>query len=118
MQVAETLGIEIDDIAPTVVDTDTVGWTASTGGSRIAFDTGLAAIAAAEDLRDQMAQRCAMVWEVDPENVTFADGVFTCTSTEESMTFAEAAGRMMRTGGPLTASASATSTRRRPNLRR
>ncbi len=110
MQVAETLGIEIDDIAPTVVDTDTVGWTASTGGSRIAFDTGLAAIAAAEDLRDQMAQRCAMVWEVDPENVTFADGVFTCTSTEECMTFAEAAGRMMRTGGPLTASASATST--------
>ncbi len=55
MQVAETLGIEIDQIAPTVVDTDTVGWTASTGGSRIAFDTGLAAIAAAEDLRDQMA---------------------------------------------------------------
>ena len=54
MQVAETLGIDIDQIAPTVVDTDTVGWTASTGGSRIAFDTGLAAIAAAEDLRDQM----------------------------------------------------------------
>ena len=47
MQVAETLGIEVDQIAPTVVDTDTVGWTATTGGSRIAFDTGLAAIAAA-----------------------------------------------------------------------
>ena len=110
MQVAETLGIEIDEIAPTVVDTDTVGWTASTGGSRIAFDTGLAAISAAEDLRDQMAQRCAMVWEVEPDKVEFADGVFTCTTTEERMTFAEAASRMMRTGGPLTASASATST--------
>ena len=110
MQVAETLGIDIDQIAPTVVDTDTVGWTASTGGSRIAFDTGLAAIAAAEDLRDQMAQRCAMVWEVEPDQVAFADGVFTCTTTEERMTIAEAASRMMRTGGPLTASASATST--------
>ena len=110
MQVAETLGIGVDQIAPTVVDTDTIGWTATTGGSRIAFDTGLAAIAAAEDLREQMAQRCALVWEVDAENVEFADGVFTCTSTEERMTIAEVAGRMMRTGGPLTASASATST--------
>ncbi len=110
MQVAETLGIDVDRIAPTVVDTDTVGWTATTGGSRIAFDTGLAAIAAAEDLRDQMAQRCAMVWEVQPEQVEFADGVFTCTGAEETMTIADVANRMMRTGGPLTASASATST--------
>ena len=110
MQVAETLGIDVDQIAPTVVDTDTVGWTASTGGSRIAFDTGLAAIAAAEDLRDQMAQRCALVWEVEPDQVEFADGVFTCTANEERMTIADAASRMMRTGGPLTASASATST--------
>ncbi len=110
MQVAETLGIGVDEIAPTVVDTDTVGWTATTGGSRIAFDTGLAAIAAAEDLRDQMAKRCAMVWEVEPELVQFADGAFTCTSTEDRLTIAEVANRMMRTGGPLTASASATST--------
>ncbi len=111
MQVAETLGIDVDQIAPTVVDTDTVGWTATTGGSRIAFDTGLAAIAAAEDLRDQMAQRCAMVWEVQPEDVAFADGAFTCRrNPEDRLTLAEVAGRMMRTGGPLTASASATST--------
>ena len=111
MQVAETLGIGVDRIAPTVVDTDTIGWTATTGGSRIAFDTGLAAIAAADDLREQMAQRCALVWEVQPEDVDFADGVFTCRrNPADNMTIAAVAGRMMRTGGPLTASASATST--------
>ena len=111
MQVAETLGIGVDRIAPTVVDTDTVGWTATTGGSRIAFDTGLAAISAADDLRAQMAHRCALVWEVQPEDVDFADGVFTCRrNPADNMTIAEVAGRMMRTGGPLTASASATST--------
>ncbi len=111
MQVAETLGIGVDRIAPTVVDTDTVGWTATTGGSRIAFDTGLAAISAADDLRAQMAHRCALVWEVQPEDVHFADGVFTCRrNPADNMTIAEVAGRMMRTGGPLTASASATST--------
>ena len=111
MQVAETLGISVDRIAPTVVDTDTVGWTATTGGSRIAFDTGLAAIAAADDLRAQMAQRCAMVWEVQPDDIDFADGIFTCRrNPDDRMTLAEVAARMMRTGGPLTASASATST--------
>ena len=111
MQVAETLGIGVDRIAPTVVDTDTIGWTATTGGSRIAFDTGLAAIAAADDLREQMAQRCALVWEVQPEDVDFADGVFTCRrNPADNMSIAAVAGRMMRTGGPLTASASATST--------
>ena len=111
MQVAETLGINVDRIAPTVVDTDTIGWTATTGGSRIAFDTGLAAIAAADDLRAQMAQRCAMVWEVQPDDIDFADGIFTCRrNPNDRMTLAEVAGRMMRTGGPLTASASATST--------
>ena len=111
MQVAEALGIGVDRIAPTVVDTDTIGWTATTGGSRIAFDTGLAAIAAAEDLRDQMARRCALIWEVQPEDVAFAEGVFTCLrNPADRMTIAEVAGRMMRTGGPLTASASATST--------
>ena len=111
MQVAETLGIGVDRIAPTVVDTDTIGWTATTGGSRIAFDTGLAAIAAADDLREQMAQRCALVWEVQPEDVDFADGVFTCRrNPADNMTIGQVAGRMMRTGGPLTASASATST--------
>ncbi len=36
--------------------------------------------------------------------------MFTCTANEERMTIADAASRMMRTGGPLTASASATST--------
>src|SRR5262249_30719614 len=35
MQVAEVLGLQPDDIAPTVVDTDTIGYTATTGGSRI-----------------------------------------------------------------------------------
>ena len=48
--------------------------------------------------------------KVEADQVEFADGVFTCTANEERMTIADAASRMMRTGGPLTASASATST--------
>src|SRR5215813_2541500 len=78
MQVAEVLGLQPDDIAPTVVDTDTIGYTATTGGSRIAFDTGLAAIAAAQEVKQQMAARAALLWKRPVEEVAFHDGVFTC----------------------------------------
>ena len=44
MQAAEVLGIPAEDVHPTVVDTDSVGFTAVTGGSRTTFATGWAAI--------------------------------------------------------------------------
>ena len=47
MQLAETLGITAEDVNPTVADTDSVGYTDVTGGSRVTFATGLAAIEAA-----------------------------------------------------------------------
>jgi len=42
-QAAEVLGIPVDRIHPTVVDTDTIGFTGVTGGSRTTFATGWAA---------------------------------------------------------------------------
>jgi len=93
------------------VDTDTIGYTATTGGSRIAFDTGLAAIAAAEQVKRQMMARAALIWEVQEADVKFERGAFICTkNSEDRMTFKELAGRMMRTGGPITCSESANST--------
>ena len=77
MQAAEVLGLGADDVTPVVVDTDSVGYTGSTGGSRTAYDTGLAAIAAAEEVKRQMMARAALIWEVQPEDVEFQDGVFT-----------------------------------------
>ena len=111
MQVAEVLGLQSEDINPSVGDTDSVGYTANTGGSRTAFDTGLAAIAAAEEVKKQMAARAARIWEVQDEDVEFKDGVFFCTrNPEDRFTFKELARRLMRTGGPVTCSASAPST--------
>ena len=110
MQAAEVLGLRAEDVTPTVVDTDTIGYTAVTGGSRTAFDTGLAAIKAAEEVIRQMKARAALLWEVEPDDVTFEDGAFICAETEDRMTFKELSGRLMRTGGPVTCSVSATST--------
>ena len=111
MQAAEVLGLRAEDVWPTVVDTDTIGYTATTGGSRITFDTGLAAIAAAEDVKRQMGARAALLWEVQEEDVEYRDGVLICTKNpEDRFTFKELASRLMRTGGPISCSASANST--------
>ncbi|MEE9150040.1 MAG: molybdopterin cofactor-binding domain-containing protein, partial [Candidatus Tectomicrobia bacterium] len=111
MQAAEVLGLRTEDVMSTVVDTDTVGFSATTGGSRVTFDTGLAAIKAAEEVKQQMMARAALIWEAEVEDVACQDGVFTCTKNpEQRLTFQALAGRLVRTGGPITCSASANST--------
>jgi CO/xanthine dehydrogenase Mo-binding subunit len=111
MQAAEILGLTAEDVNPSVGDTDSVGYTANTGGSRTAFDTGLAAIAAAEEVKARMKARAARLWEVQEEDVDFRDGEFICArNPEDRFTFKELAGRLMRTGGPVTCSASAPTT--------
>jgi CO/xanthine dehydrogenase Mo-binding subunit len=111
MQAAEVLGLRPEEVIPTVVDTDTIGFTATTGGSRITFDTGLAAIKAAEEVKQQMRVRAALLWDVAVEDIDVTHGVFSCTTPpSHQMTFKELAGRLLRTGGPVTCSASANST--------
>jgi len=106
MQAAEILGINAEDINPSVVDTDSVGWTGGTGGSRITFDTGLAVISAAQEIIKQMSQRAAILWEAKPEDIKFENGIFSFGN--DSYTFRELSGKLMATGGPITCSASDT----------
>ena len=102
MQAAEVMGIPVDQIQPTVVDTDTIGYTGVTGGSRTTYATGWAAHDAAQDVIRQMKLRAAKLWQA--EAVEFADGVF--RAGERTMTFAELAGKMSETGGPVVGQAS------------
>ena len=107
MQAAEVLGVAAEDVAPSVGDTDSVGWTEVTGGSRVAFSTGIAVIAAAAEVKHQMMARAALLWEVQPGDVLLEDGVFvSALNPEDRITFKELAGKLHRTGGPVTASAS------------
>ena len=59
MQLAEALGIRAEDVRPIVADTDSVGYTDVTGGSRVTFATGWAAYEAAQDIKRQMIERAA-----------------------------------------------------------
>ena len=99
MQAAEVLGIAAEDVHPTVVDTDSVGFTAVTGGSRTTFATGWAAHNAAEDIVAQMKERVALLWGLEASAVDFANGVF--SSGGNSISFKELAGKLNDTGGPV-----------------
>lgn len=99
MQAAEVLGIPVEDVHPSVVDTDSVGFTAVTGGSRTTFATGWAAYEAAQDVVRQMKERAAKLWSVETAAVTFEAGVF--QSGSNRLTFAELAARVGETGGPI-----------------
>ena len=117
MQAAEVLGIPAESVTPTVVDTDSVGYTDVTGGSRTAFATGYAAYNAAQDVKEQMIQRAAKLWEVDEEEVEFSDGLFRCVNGKtEQIDFKELAGKLDETGGPIVGRASADPTQPGPSI--
>jgi xanthine dehydrogenase molybdenum-binding subunit len=103
MQAAEILGLAAHDVRPTVVDTDSVGYTANTGGSRVTYATGLAAIEAAKDVLRQMKERAALIWEVGAETVAY-DGTHFTTSVKADarLTFKDVAAQLSDTGGPVT----------------
>lgn len=100
MQLAETLGISAEEVKPAVVDTDSVGYTDVTGGSRVTFATGIAAINAARDIQQQMCARAAMIWECDESEVRYEDGCI-IGAGDNRFTFKELAARINATGGPI-----------------
>ena len=111
MQAAEVLGIPAEDIRPSVVDTDSIGYTAVTGGSRTTFATGWAAYEAAQDVKAQMIERAASIWDVEVDSVEMEGGVISSKSDPElSMTFADLAGQLGSSGGGISGTASVSPT--------
>ena len=102
MQAAEVLGIPAESVNPTVVDTNSIGYTAVTGGSRTTYATGYAAYEAAQDVVKQMIGRAAKLWDADESNVQFADGEFSSINgKEEQISFRDLSSRLGETGGPV-----------------
>ena len=102
MHVAEVLGLRAEDVRPSIGDTDSVGYTSLTGGSAVAFKTGWACYEAAQDVRKQMIERAARIWETDADQVEFDHAVFSHKSDPElRLTFAELSSKLNATGGPI-----------------
>jgi CO/xanthine dehydrogenase Mo-binding subunit len=107
MQAAEALGIEVASITTSVADTDSIGYTFQSVGSRTTFATGLAVIEASQKLLKEMAGRVAQIWETEAENVLCAQGVFTHKHDPgKTLSFPEVARQADHTGGPISVAVS------------
>lgn len=100
MQLAETLGIAAEDVKPTVADTDSVGYTDVTGGSRVTFSTGIAVIEAGRDIQRQLIERAALLWNVPADKLRYEEGAVRGPAGQV-LPFRELAAKLHATGGPV-----------------
>ncbi len=113
MQFAETMGIDYELVRPQVVDTDSIGFTHVTGGSRVAYATGIAVHESALDIQQQMIERAARIWDVEPDTVSYEDGV-THGPEGKQFSFRDLCRQMPGTGGMIQGRADVLPTRPGP----
>ena len=102
MQVADVLGLEAEDVKPSIGDTDSIGYSSGAGGSGVTFKTGTACVEAAYDIKEQMMDRAARIWDVDSSEVEYDKATIRHKSDPElSIEFSELASMLNGTGGPI-----------------
>ena len=104
---AEELGIDVDRIQSVVGDTESVGFTDTTEGSRTTFSTGMAVVEACRRMVTELRSRAATMWDVDADEVEWVDGEARHTKGDnEPLPLGEITAAAKKTGGPLTSTAS------------
>jgi len=119
LMAAEELGIDPHDIRPVVGDTEAVGFTDVTEGSRATFATGMAVVQACRNMVVELRGRAAKMMEVEVDDINWVDGHAVYVGNgdsasgssgdsagKESLSLAAIARKAKRTGGPLTATGS------------
>ena len=105
LMAAEELGIDVYRITPMVADTESVGFTDVTEGSRATFSTGMAVVNACRDLIEELRARAATILGVEQDAVTWVDGAAVADG-QDPLPLSAIAARAKSTGGPLTVTAS------------
>jgi CO/xanthine dehydrogenase Mo-binding subunit len=112
MMAAEELGIPIERVRAVVADTETIGYSDLSAGSRVTFATGMAVVEAARDVVRQLSERAAAIWRVDPREVRWEEGRALppqgAAGGPEPLGIEELARDAARTGGPIVGRASLT----------
>ena len=108
LMAAEELGLDVYKIQPVVGDTESVGFTDVTEGSRATFATGMAVVEACRQLKTELCARAAKIWGIDDiEEVEWVDGQAQHSKGEQPpLPLAEITKQAKRTGGPLSSTAS------------
>ena len=105
LMAAEELGIDVYRITPVVADTEAVGFTDITEGSRATFATGMAVVNACRELVEDLKARAATILGVEAEAVDWVDGEAVADG-KDPLPLAAIAAKAKSTGGPLTETAS------------
>ena len=107
MMVAEVLGVPFESVRPVVGDTTAIGFSASTGGSRVTFAGGMAVTQATQKVVEELKKRAAIMWDISPEAVEWKDGkAFPAgpnAGSFEPLDLPAIAAKAARTGGPISA---------------
>jgi CO/xanthine dehydrogenase Mo-binding subunit len=107
LMVAEVLCIPYERVRPVVGDTTAIGFSASTGGSRVTFAGGMAVTQAAEKVIEVLKQRAAVIWDISADAVEWREGrvwpAGANAGSFEPLDLAAIAARAARTGGPISA---------------
>src|ERR1700751_12728 len=105
---AELLGIDYRRVSVIIGDTQTVGFSNLTGGSRVLFASSIVVTQATEKIINTLRERAAKIGQIDPEAVKWENGAAHPVSPNagpfEPLTLAELANKAPALGGPVGAS--------------
>jgi len=114
LMVAETLDVPVESINPQVGDTDTVGFSDVTGGSRVTVATGAVVIQAAEKIKNELRKRAALIWEEELDKVSWQNAAAHLEDGRQ-LSIEELAGTAYKTGGTISVSESANTNHAAPS---
>jgi CO/xanthine dehydrogenase Mo-binding subunit len=105
---AELLGIDYNRVSVIIGDTQTVGFSNLTGGSRVLFASSIVVTQSTETIINTLKQRAAKIWDIDPEAVKWENGAAHPVSPNagqfEPLTLKDLAEKAPSQGGPIGAS--------------
>ncbi|MBT5898669.1 MAG: xanthine dehydrogenase family protein molybdopterin-binding subunit [Rhodospirillaceae bacterium] len=102
---AEMLGVDYRAVRAQIGDTNSIGISATTGGSRVTFSAGMAVTQVTEKVITTLRERAAMIWEIDVEAVVWEDGEARPAGSNagefEPLSLGDLAAKANATGGPI-----------------
>jgi CO/xanthine dehydrogenase Mo-binding subunit len=102
---AELLGIDYRRVSVIIGDTQTVGFSNLTGGSRVLFASAMVVTESAQTVIKTLCTRAAKIWEIDPEAVKWEDGAAHPAGPNagkfQPLTLKELAEKAPAMGGPI-----------------
>src|SRR3954469_2984375 len=102
---AELLGIDHSRINVLIGDTNSIGFSNLTGGSRVTFASAMVVTQSAEKVIKQLCSRAAKIWKIDEEAVTWENGYARPAGDNagkfEPLSLAQIAAKASETGGPI-----------------